>query len=81
MHHAVLHKRWFRFSRKTVMANAPDRRRYTGPETSWPVPFAKARELSELIDEASGLRADGRKPDEARPICELIDGGRRWNEY
>lgn len=81
MHRAVLRGHSFRFSRKTNMANAPDRRRYTGPETSWPVPFAKARELSELIDEASGLRADGRKPDEARPICGSSDNRRQRKQY
>lgn len=54
--------------------SAVDRRRFNGPEDSHPIRLLnKGKGKLEVLDEETGLRNDGRQPEELRPICKVVD--------
>lgn len=57
-----------------------DRRRFNGPESSSHIRVLNKSEAKPLIASETGLRGDGRKPEDIRPICRLPDGAREIQE-
>ena len=48
-----------------------DRRRFNGPEGSSRIRVLSRSEAKPLVASETGLRGDGRKPEDIRPICTL----------